>query len=372
MMIDAHVHFTPPQLRYELTVSDEPYLQLLLSGPSSIQDWVSAETMLVDMDKAGVDKVVLVGEYFQQQANCVTRNNRVLDLINRYPDRIMAYAIVQPTAGDAALRELERCLDGGMCGLGEINPYAQGFALDSAECLALAALCADRNVPINLHVGEPVGRPYAGKSTTALDDYVQLAINAPNTKLIFAHWGGGLLFYEMMPYLRKQLANVWYDTAASPLLYPTKRIFRTALDCVAPGKLLYGSDYPLRLYPRRSDSADFAPFIAAIRELDLGATFNDAFFAQNYLDMAAQTTPTQAALPADFDTPWRQLPIRRLVATWPELADTFGRFEVPVNNQPVPSWESAAQAIAAAGLTIAQRERLSAEIDSTIAKQAPQ
>ncbi|MBI4790599.1 MAG: amidohydrolase family protein [Chloroflexi bacterium] len=89
--------------------------------------------------------------------------------------------------------------------------------------------------------------------------------------MILAHWGGGLFFYEMMPEVRKTLRNVWYDTAASPLVFPTETIFRVALQCVDRSKLLYASDYPLLLYPRAHREPDILPFVREIEGLGLDA-----------------------------------------------------------------------------------------------------
>ena len=68
-------------------MQQEPYWGLLL-GPKSIQGWASAEQMMADMERVALDRVVLVGEYFQQHASCVVRNDQTLDLIRRWPDRI--------------------------------------------------------------------------------------------------------------------------------------------------------------------------------------------------------------------------------------------------------------------------------------------
>lgn len=343
---------------------------MLLLGDGSIQDWVSAEKMLADMDAAGIERVVLVGEYFQQHANCVRRNSHVLDLINRYPQRISGYAIIQPKAGQAAIDELKRCIDGGMTGVGELNPYAQGFGLLDADMRRIASFCVEHNLPINLHAGEPVGRYYTGKSTTPLHDYYELAVQFPALKLIFAHWGGGLLFYEMMPRTRKQLQNVWYDTAASPLLYPTKRIFQTALSCVDPSKILYGSDYPLRVYPSRMESADFQPFINAIRKQQLGDDVEAQIFAGNYLAMEGKRVNGEQLSMNSKEVDVQvvgAMSLRRMVETWPETREVFGRFNIPIN-QLAPHWEPIAQAVAAQGLTQSQQTALLAAL-TTILKQ---
>ncbi|MGB1251292.1 MAG: amidohydrolase family protein [Candidatus Promineifilaceae bacterium] len=357
MIIDAHVHFTPPQLKTQLLTMGEPYMNRLLNGEGSIQGWVSAEKMIADMDAAGIDKVLLVGEYYQRHENCVMRNNQSIDLVNRYPDRIMSLAIVSPNAGEAAYTELKRCLDAGLVGLGEINPYAQNFRLDDPIVSRLAELCIERNVPINLHVGEEVGNWYTGKSTTPLREYVDLAQRFPALKLIFAHWGGGLIFYELMPQVRKQLANVWYDTAASPLLYPTKRIFQTALTCIDPRKILYGSDYPLRIYPRKMRDPDFRPFVSAIRKCGLACEAD--VFGNNFEQMMAQAS--ESAVKSGSIS--REMTLRGMLRQWPDSAEILTRYGLPTKDVAVPAWEPIRQAAAARGLSDATQDELMKELN---------
>ena len=66
----------------------------------------------------------------------------------------------------------------------------------------------------------------------------------PDLDLIYAHWGGGLPFYELMPDVRKALAKVRYDCSASPYLY-SPDVYRVVLDAVGREKILFGSDFPL-------------------------------------------------------------------------------------------------------------------------------
>lgn len=350
MIIDAHVHYTPPSLRDRLHGLHEPYWQHLLGAPESIQGWVSAETMIAAMDAAGIDKIVLVGEYFRQHDNCVMRNNQALTLAERYPNRIIPYSIINPLHGAAAISEARRCLAAGMAGIGELNPYAQGFRLSGPTFDALAALCVEFNVPINLHVGEPVGDYYRGKSSTPLHAYYDLAARWPQLKLILAHWGGGMFLYELMPRVRRRLRHVWYDTAASPLLYPTKRIFATALSVLPADKIVYGSDYPLRVYPSKQSEPDFGRFLQAInrhvpdadaRRAILGGTYSSLCEFRPAVESAATALPQSVA----------QMPVATVLAVWPESAAIFGRFGLPTDPDGVPSWEPVDQAAAAAGLS---------------------
>jgi predicted TIM-barrel fold metal-dependent hydrolase len=116
---------------------------------------------------------------------------------------------------------------------------------------------------------------------TPLADYVALARAHPAATFILAHLGGGLPFYAAhRPAHRETLRNVYYDTAALPLLYDPA-ILRQVIDLVGPDRLLYGSDYPLCLYPRTHPEPDFVPFLAALTAANLTLAELDALLSDN-------------------------------------------------------------------------------------------
>jgi hypothetical protein len=96
-----------------------------------------------------------------------------------------------------------------------------------------------------LHTNEPLGHNYPGKSPIRLEEIYSIVQTFPELTLILAHWGGGLLFFNL---LKKEvptaLKNVYFDTAASPYLYRPE-IYRLAAEIMGPEKILFGSDYPL-------------------------------------------------------------------------------------------------------------------------------
>ena len=71
---------------------------------------------------------------------------------------------------------------------------------------------------------------------------------------MFAHWGGGLPFYALMPEVRAALANTWFDSAVSPFLYDAE-VFDVATRAVGAEHVLFGSDYPLLRASRVVDQA---------------------------------------------------------------------------------------------------------------------
>ncbi len=390
MLIDAHIHYTPPALRAGLAefAEQEPYWGLLLGADPearSLQGWATGEEMIADMDRAEVDRVVIMGEYRQHHETAVARNDQAMELIRRWPGRVLAFACIKPQAGPRALAELERCLDGGMSGVGESNPYGQGHRLDDPDFLRLVEACIRRNVPLNLHVSEEVGHFYPGKSTTPLRHYYDLAVRYPELKLILAHWGGGLFFYEMMPEVRRVLQNVWYDTAASPLLYPTEAIFRVALQCLDFRKILYGSDYPLRLYPARQAGPDFRPFLAEIDGLGLEPAVYAALMGGNAARLLglveveeaeeAGAAPRRPGRPSPIITTIEAkagqpiadlMAVRAVAEAWPQTRAVFEAHGIPWQDTAVPFWEPILQAAAARGYDSPARQRLLDELNEAI------
>jgi predicted TIM-barrel fold metal-dependent hydrolase len=101
----------------------------------------------------------------------------------------------------------------------------------------------DRDMILLTHCSEPVGHLYPGKGTVTPDEVIRFARLFPEATLVCAHWGGGTIFYELMPEVSRIMCNVYYDTAASLFLYQDD-IFSLAARW-APGKVLFATDYPL-------------------------------------------------------------------------------------------------------------------------------
>ena len=257
-IIDAHVHLYPPEVGRDpaawAAARGETHWAALCTrrrrDGRPVQTFPSVDRLLHDMDAAGVELAVLQGWYWEKPETCAWQNRFYAECVRTHPDRLAAFATVHPSAGAAAVRsEIRRAHDEGLRGLGELSPHSQGYALDDAAFAAALALAGELGMPVNLHVTDPNTRRYPGRVETPLEDFVRLAKAHPQVTYILAHWGGGLPSWETNPIMRQDLARVFYDTAASPLSYDD-RIWRTTLDLVPPAKVIFGSDYPLILYPK--------------------------------------------------------------------------------------------------------------------------
>lgn len=274
-VIDSHTHRYPPEVfrdphAWGIAQKELHWASLVTStrGKPSLQGWADREQMLEAMDKAGVDRAIMLGWYWEHHSTCELQNRWYAQWIQEDPQRFSAFAGVQPLAGKRALDTVRWAADEGFVGIGELFPRVQGFAMDHPFWLQIVELAIERGLAINIHVTEPVGRDYPGKVETPFAEYQWLAQTYPELKLILAHWGGGLLFYELNPVCKKAFKNVYYDTAASPLLYEP-RIYRSAVDIVGAEKILFGSDYPLRLYPLQDKEPSLSGLLREINTCGL-------------------------------------------------------------------------------------------------------
>ena len=261
MVIDSHVHLFSPDMiaeRRRLRERDRWFELLYAADTARMAD---APALLTEMDAAGVDQSVAFGFAFADPGLCRACNDYVLSAAAEAPERIVPLAVVNPRNGEAACREARRCLEAGAKGIGELMPDGQGYCLDGDDCLHdLMALARAYAAPIVIHVNEQVGHAYPGKGQQGPERAYTLAQRYPDNRLVLAHWGGGLPFYELMPEVRQALRNVTYDTAASLYLYDDA-IFSQVMSW-APQKVLFGSDFPLIRQTR---------FLRRIRRLGLDA-----------------------------------------------------------------------------------------------------
>lgn len=285
-ILDAHTHYYPWEVfqnprQWALARGEHHWADCVAPTDSySIQGWADIGTFLRDMDAAGIDKAVLLGWYWQNPETCAEQSKWYAQAVLKHPDRFLAFASINANSIESALYTIRTARENGFCGIGEIHPQVQGHTLRDACWQRVIEAAIEENLPINLHVTEPVSRDYPTKTETPLEDYVWLAAQYPEARLILAHWGGLLPFFEQNPYVRHQLANVRYDTAASPLLYD-KSIFRRVLDTIGHDRILYGSDYPLRLYPRIQKEASFKPYLDEIQKSGLTPSETEALLYQN-------------------------------------------------------------------------------------------
>ncbi len=262
-IIDVHVHvFSPGVIRDRVAYTEkDEWFRTLYTDPKSRM--VTYERVIEEMDATGVDRSVVFGFAYRDQGLCRETNDYVIEAVRACPDRFVGLACVSPEI-PGAVQELERCLDAGLVGCGELFPDGQRFDVTASRGLdEIAEYLSERGLFLNMHANEPVGHDYPGKGATTPGPCFEFARRHPDLTMVLSHMGGGLFFYELMAEAHKVLKNVYYDTAAVPFLY-RRDVYSVAATTAGPEKILFGSDYPL-ISPRRylRDTEDLDPTIRA-------------------------------------------------------------------------------------------------------------
>ncbi|MDD5448116.1 MAG: amidohydrolase family protein [Actinomycetota bacterium] len=280
MIVDAHTHIFPPEVieRRGLYSKRDPSFAYIYENPKSRM--VTYQELIQEMDKSGVNKAIVCGFPWRSLDLCRAHNDYMIEAQKAYPERLFCLAIVHPLAGKACERELERCFGEGLKGVGEISPEAQGFEIDDEQTMGLIVRAVqEADSFLLLHVNEEVGHSYSGKTPTTPKKAYRYLEKFPETKTVLAHWGGGLFFYELMPEVARLTSSVYYDTAASPFLYDS-RIYRIALQIAGPGRIVFGTDFPLLRIKRHLDE---------IKDAQISPENLDAILGKNALCLVGHT-----------------------------------------------------------------------------------
>lgn len=271
MIIDFHTHIVPPQVKENRSyyVKRDRCFATCYSNPKA--KLITAEELIASMNQAGIERSVVLNIAWGSHELCRWTNDYIIDSINRYPQRLIGFGMIQPRDSEA-IAELERCANEGIKGIGEMRSDIQGFDMGDKDFMEpFAEVAQSHGLIILTHASEPVGHSYPGKGAITPELLYRFITNFPGLRIVLAHWGGGLPFYALMPEVAEALKNVYFDTAASLLLY-RDQVFNQVAELVGADKILFGSDYPLIAQKRAIES---------ITSLDLSEEAKDKILGGN-------------------------------------------------------------------------------------------
>jgi uncharacterized protein len=246
-IVDVHVHL--PTKEYFAGMGED-LVKVFLSKIDKIRaHTTSVDGMLVDLDQANIKKAVVLGWDAETNTGVpAVPNDYIASIVDKYPDRFIGFASVDPHKGLAAVRELDRARrDLHLSGL-KLHTIFQGFYPNDKQVYPLYEKCVELGIPLLIHtgweymgVGFPGGRNLRQKfgRPIYIDD---VAADFPDLRIIMAH--------PAWPWEDEQFAivmqkdNVYLDLAGwMPKFYSGN--LRTYLKIGAFNKkCMFGSDYP--------------------------------------------------------------------------------------------------------------------------------
>ena len=126
MIIDAHTHIFPPEIRQsrEKFFPSESAFKLLYQSPKA--RLIGRRELISAMDANRVDRAVVFGFPWTNIELSKTHNDYIMETVLKYPDRFTGLGCFDP-ASPGAVAEAERCLTVGLGGIGELAFYQSGI-----------------------------------------------------------------------------------------------------------------------------------------------------------------------------------------------------------------------------------------------------
>ena len=261
MIIDMHAHF------WERDSIQKDMARLLdsVAEETGVQDKEaffdgSLERLIREMDEAGIDKTVLLPldyEFLYAGGNFSFKdyNNQAGKYMKACPDRIIAFAGIDPRREKAGVEELRRCVE--EMGVKGLKLWTvTGFAPDEDRFYPLYETAADLGLTILVHTGLGPGDSYLKTCRPLHVD--RIAVDFRDINFIMAHVG--------VPWIEEALAvsmknkNVYVDLSAwqgthvrLPVALP-QVLSQAKLMHGGLHKVLFGSDWPLftHILPQKS------------------------------------------------------------------------------------------------------------------------
>ncbi|NQT25531.1 amidohydrolase family protein [candidate division KSB1 bacterium] len=239
-------------------------------SPQDLEQWIQT------MDARGIQKSIIL------TAATGAEFDSLVDVYGKYPDRFELWCgfdytgYNEPGFGPAAVAELERCVRVGARGVGELGDKgkglyyskpakAWGMHLDDPRMDVLLKKCGELDLPVNVHIAEPIWMYESMDSTndglmnanrwrldnqpdivghSEMIDILERAVkHHPNTIFIACHYANLSYDLSRLGDLFDQYPNLYADISArfmeiGPIPRFVSRFYTKYQD-----RLLYGTDW---------------------------------------------------------------------------------------------------------------------------------
>jgi predicted TIM-barrel fold metal-dependent hydrolase len=209
------------------------------SGSGHLLDQrLSPEQTVAEMDKAGVEKLMLAA--WCRPGRWVCTNDEVAEFTRAFPERFVGVATVDLSKPLAAVRELERAVTELGCKALRIVPWLWQLPPNHRLYYPLYVKCIELDIPFCTQVGHtgPLLPSETGRPVPYLDE---VALDFPELRIVAGHIGHP--WTEEMIGVAWKHDNVYIDTSAYlPRYYPQQLL--QFMQSYGQDKVLFGSNFP--------------------------------------------------------------------------------------------------------------------------------
>lgn len=204
MIIDAHTCFHPYEMK-GIRLTEDEFIKYL--------------------DKFEIEKAMVCCPFYLL-SDFIFGNEKILNFMRRYPDRIIGFATINPLFEKEAIKEIERCINKGMKGV-KLHCDLSQVPYNSVLTFPVVEKCIELKIPIFLHTEED-----------SIKEAVFIAEKYPEATFVFAHIGN-TAWRETLSFV-KEKKNV--------ILCLSGNIFEIgfleeSVKCVGDERVVYGSDF---------------------------------------------------------------------------------------------------------------------------------
>lgn len=288
---DAHLHFFSHHF-FSTVAGQKPGLTLEAAGaqlgwqlPPEEPEKLAA-VWVHELDRQGVFASALI-------ASVPGDEGSVVAAVRAFPNRFLAYAMVNPralTAGlPAAFSDVRvACLFPAMHAYSIQDDCVRPvFEWAQAHGRAVFVHCGVLSVGFRKKLGLP--SPFDMRFSNPIDVHA-VALRYPEVPIILPHFGAGFFREALM--LADQCPNVYLDTSSSNhwMRYQAghltlRDVFRHSLEVVGPRRLLFGTDSSF--FPRGWHEAVFEDQAKALYEIGTSQADAQAIFGENLVRILA-------------------------------------------------------------------------------------
>lgn len=257
-IVNAHVHM----IELEKMIEKQKDIALpggipVLKDIEATLPLLSPETLMAQMDEAGISQSII----FAVEAPIVYASNEyVKALCDKYPDRLIGFASVDPMAEDAVDILDKAVREYGLKGL-KFHPPLQNFFPNDESVFPVYEKAQELDIPVAFHVGTtPFGSlcRLSQANPILIDD---IAVRFPDLRIMLTHLG--TLWHNESFMVVEKNPNVFIDTSA--YLYEIKDLLTMDLiDRIGADKIIFGTDYPMPYAGRVHKIKDFVDCLNAL------------------------------------------------------------------------------------------------------------